>query len=157
MKKARSLISVLAIFILSALVFSEVYSKKEVLSTAVTLNASTTVVNGAGGVTWYDVTLPSSVSPIIGVTMTFTRAAGSDSTVQAFFQVSFDAGTTWSDLEGQELSVATNHVVISGTTVRVTEMLAVYGVNRLRVKHFINNDGANNVTALQLTVTLERR
>ncbi len=81
------------------------------------------------------------------LTMTFTRAAGSATlTVDYYFQVSFDGGTSWSDYI-DPTSIITGHSVISGTTVAVSKPLHLFGVSHIRLSKVVNGDTANNLTA----------
>jgi hypothetical protein len=86
------------------------------------------------------------------LTVTFTRAAGSASTVDFYFQISYDRGTTWADFI-QTIEVATNHSVISGTTVRVSEPIDLRGISHIRWSKVTNNDVANALTAVNVTIS----
>jgi hypothetical protein len=91
--------------------------------------------------------------------MTFTRAAGSATlTVDYYFQVSYDGGTTWADFhdpiaDADYLSVIAGHAVISGTTVRVSRIIPLNGVSHIRFSKVINNDTANALTAVNATIS----
>jgi len=87
--------------------------------------------------------------------MQFTRAAGSASTIDANFEVSSNGGATWATLEGGTLSVATNHSVISGTTVRVYKQYNLNGVGKIRLQSVKNNDASNNITAFNITLGIK--
>ena len=88
------------------------------------------------------------------LTLTFTRAAGSATlTVDYYFQVSYDGGTTWADFhdpiaDADYLSVIAGHAVLSGTTVRVSRIIPLNGVSHIRFSKVINNDTVNNLTAV---------
>ena len=92
------------------------------------------------------------------ITVTFARAAGSASKVSFYFQVTYDAGITWTDfvepISGLEcIEVATNHGIINGTTVRVTQAFFVPMVNRIRLAKIVNGDGSNALTAINATLS----
>jgi len=83
----------------------------------------------------------------------FTRAAGSSSTVDYYFQVSWDGGTTWADFkepvaDAEYFSIATNHAVISGTTVRISFVIRLDGVSTIRMSKVVNGDSSNALTAV---------
>jgi len=86
------------------------------------------------------------------ITATFTRAAGSASTVVFYFQVSYDRGTTWADFI-QTVEVATNHSIISGTTVRVSEPVDLRGISHIRWSKAVNGDAANALTAVNVAIS----
>jgi hypothetical protein len=116
----------------------------------------TTAVDVGAGVTKYNMTDFNSPgqSPehalTAGITVEYTRAAGSASTLDVDFEISFDGGTTWATFEGASFQVATNHSVISGNTVRVFKEYNLFGAFYLRVKSIKNNDASNGVTAVQV-------
>ena len=93
------------------------------------------------------------------LTLTFTRAAGSATlTIDYYFQVSYDGGTTWADFhdpiaDADYLSIVTAHAVLSGTTVRVSRIIPLNGVSHIRFSKVINNDTGNNLTAVNATLS----
>ncbi len=87
------------------------------------------------------------------LTVTFTRAAGAADTVDFYFEVSADGGTTWSTFEGTTISVATNHAVISGTTVRATWVIDFGGISHIRLAKVVNNDAVHALTAVNVKVS----
>jgi len=89
----------------------------------------------------------------IALTVKFTRAAGSASTVDFAFEVSYDNGTNWATYEGVTISVATNHSVISGTSVAVLRLVHALGMSHLRLKSVVNNDGTNGLTAINVSLS----
>ena len=94
------------------------------------------------------------------VTITFTRAAGSASTVDFEFEVSTDNGATWSLLREADtldtplIQIPTNTPVITGTTVRVTFYMNIPAVSHIRLRSIDNNDVANALTAINVTLSL---
>ena len=90
--------------------------------------------------------------------MTFTRSAGSTSTVDFYFQVSYDNGTTFSDYhdpvsDADYISIATNHAVISGNIVRVTRIISIAGISHIKLAKITNNDASNALTLCNATVS----
>lgn len=88
------------------------------------------------------------------IIVTFTRAAGTADTVDFELEVSYNGGTTWASFEGVGIKVATNHAVISGTTVRVHIEVNFYGISTIRVHSIKNNDSTNGITACNVTLSL---
>jgi hypothetical protein len=85
--------------------------------------------------------------------LTFTRAAGSASlTLDYYFQVSGDGGTTWWDYI-EPLSIETGHAVITGTTVRVARQLSLAGFTNIRLASVVNNDTVNDLTAVNAGIS----
>lgn len=91
--------------------------------------------------------------PFIGVTAIFTRAAGSTSTVEFIFDVSFDGGATWATFIGTDVEIATNTAVISGTTVRCFYEISVYGLSNIRLRSVKNNDSSNAISAVNVVLS----
>jgi len=89
-----------------------------------------------------------------GITVTFTRAAGAADTVDFTFDISYDGGTTWASFEGVTIQIATNHAVISGTTVRAYIEVNLYGISHIKLHSIKNNDGVNNITACNATLSI---
>ncbi len=89
----------------------------------------------------------------VAITVTFARATGSAATVDFAFEASFDGGRTWATFEGVTIKVASNHSVISGTTVRVITLVNTPGVSHLRLKSIKNND-SGSVTACNATLSM---
>jgi hypothetical protein len=92
----------------------------------------------------------------IGVTVLFTPAAGSASTVDFVFEVSYDGGGSaghWATFAGAEIKVATNTPAAEGSIVRVFYEMAVYGASHFRLKSVKNNDAANDITAVNVVVS----
>ena len=93
-------------------------------------------------------------------TITFTRAAGSASTVDFEFEVSTDNRVTWSLLREPDaldtplVQIPTNTPVVSGTTVQATFYFNLPGVSHIRLRSINNNDTVNNLTAINVTLSL---
>lgn len=120
------------------------------LAAAVNCAASTTLVNGVG---FTSATIDVSRLPENGlVTVTFTRAAGSASTVDFEFQVSYDAGVSWSTVYYIVIRVATNSTAVTNA-VRYTVPVYFSGVSHIRLYRIVNNDGANNLTVCNARVS----
>ncbi|MCK4385375.1 MAG: hypothetical protein KAW52_03840 [candidate division Zixibacteria bacterium] len=89
----------------------------------------------------------------VAFTVTFTRAAGAADTVDFAFEASYDNGNSWATFDGVTISIATNHSVVSGTTVSVLKIIRVRGVSHVRLKSVKNNDGVNNLTAINVVLS----
>lgn len=130
----------IALILILALPLLGSWSENETfLATAVDVDASDTVV-----ITEAHKVNIGNASPV-GITVIFKRAAGSASTVDFTFQVSYDAGNTWAWYDNT-LQVATNTTAITGTTVRKTFQANAFGISHFKLYSIYNSDGANNVT-----------
>jgi hypothetical protein len=130
----------------------------EAFTTAFALNAGATKVNVTDFTSASVKVSEEKGARMALLTMTFTRAAGSASTVDFYFQVSYDGGTTWADFndpiaDAEYHSLATNHAVLSGTTVRVSRIIHLAGVSHIRLAKVVNGDGGNNLTAVNATLS----
>jgi hypothetical protein len=121
------------------------------VTTGFALAAGATKVIGDTGFT--DNKLGTTDASIGLLTVTFTRAAGSTSTVDYYFQVSYDGGTTWSDYI-ESIGIATNHSVMSGTTVIVSKPVNLFGVSHIRWSKVVNGDVVNAVTAVNAVLSI---
>jgi hypothetical protein len=90
----------------------------------------------------------------------FTRTSGSSSTVDFYFQVSYDGGTTWADfkepvLDAEYFSIATEHAAMAGTTytVRVSQIIHLAGVDHIRLAKVVNGDSSNALTSVKATLS----
>jgi hypothetical protein len=126
----------------------------QVFTAPFNLNASATATNGTD-FTSASINVSGNVRANMALlTMSFTRTAGSaTSTVDFYFQVSYDGGTSWADFhdpiaDADYLSVIAGHAVLSGTTVRVSRIIPLNGVSHIRFSKVINNDTVNNLTAV---------
>lgn len=121
------------------------------IAAAVGVAANTEAANGTD-FTSAEIGIPFDVESGILI-LTFTRASGSASlTVDFYFQISPDNGTTWYDyVEGA--SIETGHAVISGTTVRVARAVSLTGATHIRLSKIDNNDTANALTAVNAGIS----
>ncbi len=119
------------------------------LSAAINLNAGLTATNGSE----FTSNELKDSAEIVACTVQFTRAAGAADTVDFAFEASYDNGTSWATFEGVTISIASNHSVISGTSVSVLILVYVPGVSHLRLKSIVNGDGVNNLTAINVSVS----
>jgi hypothetical protein len=138
----------ICLLVLTVSAFSSQSYYAAFLDTAVDVGAGMTKVNVT------DFTSKSHFTPVntASITITFTRAAGSASTVDFYFQVSFDGGTTWANYRST-ISVPTNEPVISGTTCRVLTPVNLYGVSHIRLWKIVNGDVGNALTAVNATIS----
>jgi hypothetical protein len=117
------------------------------LATAVALDASATKVHGAD---FTSVVHRAGEWATTFFVIEFTRAAGSASKLDVEIQACFD-GSTWNALEDL-FQVATNEVAVTGTTVRKMVSIDLPAGCPLRLGRIKNNDGANNLTAVQVSI-----
>ena len=146
---------ILAIILLLTIPLMGAYRKSaDFLASAVAVNATITKVNGTD-FTSVEVNLsyPPDLPTIGALTVTFTRAAGSASTVDFEFQVSYDGGTSWTTAYYVRIQVATNETAVSNV-VKVTKPVYLYGISHMRLYRIVNNDGANNLTACNAKISL---
>lgn len=122
---------------------------EDFLTTAVNVTAGATVQASSSSI-W--VSRPG-YSGVVALICTFTRAAGSASTLDFYFQASHDGGETWENYDSITIEIPTNQAVYSGNIVREVYFVYVYGLTHLRMRQIINNDGANNVTAVNVTLS----
>lgn len=122
---------------------------EDFLVTAVDVTAGATVATASSSI-W--VSRPG-YSGVIALICTFTRAAGSTSTLDFYFQASHDGGTTWENYDDITIEIPTNQTVYSGNIVREVYLVYAYGLTHLRLRQIVNNDGANNVTACNVTLS----
>lgn len=143
----------LALFVvlLLTLCLSAGVKDKDFLSTAISVNASTTATNGSQ---LYSREFDPKGNQV-AITVTFARAAGTADTVDVYFEASYD-GTTWATFDGALLEIPTNTTPVTGTTVTVLYQLNVYGVELLRVWKVDNTDSSNGITACNITMSYGR-
>jgi hypothetical protein len=145
------------IFLSTVLLADKKYGHKAFLASAISVNATVTKVNVTDFTSLELTTMNPQVRDIAAIIVTFTRAAGTSSTVDFKFEASYDGGTTWAllfDATGEKtFSVATNTVVISGTTVAVLFQINTGGVTNLRLRSVYNSDATNNITAVNATLS----
>ena len=110
-------------------------------------------VTKTNGVDFTSKEVPVRVAPLIALTVIFERAAGSSSTVDFAFEVSYDGGTTWATFKGVAISVRTDHSVVSGNVVRVFQLVNVPGASHIRWKSVLNNDSGNNITKCNVVLS----
>lgn len=133
----------LLFFLVVGLLGSYNYSYRFLSGDGISVDAGVTKIN----VTDFDSKEVSiRVATQVALTIVFDRAAGSSSTVEFAFEGSYDGGTTWATFEDVTILVATDHPVISGTTVRVLKLVNTPGVSHIRWESVTNNDGANDIT-----------
>ena len=141
--------AILGILVFTLFLNAQYTEYEDFLVTAVNVNASATVAVASSSI-W--VSRPG-FSGVVALICTFTRSAGSTSTLDFHFQASYDGGTTWADYSGITIEIPTNQDPYSGTTVIEIYERYVYGLTHLKLKDITNNDGANNVTACNVTLS----
>ena len=141
----------LSILILAVSLFGWYTQDWDFLDTAVDVNASATKVNGTD-FTSNEIKIMSRKDGG-AITVTFTRATGSASTLDFEFQASCDGGTPWSTAYYVKIEVATNETAVSNV-VRKTIQVNLWGISHIRLYRIVNNDGANNVTACNAILSL---
>lgn len=150
--KKRFLLSIFLILIVPFL-FGTFRNLGDFLDTAVNVNAGVTAVNGTA-FTSNEIKVGVLGATGIGqIEITFTRAAGTASLVDFEFQVSID-GSTWSTEEYVTVSAATESDAVSNV-VRCPEPINFSGISKIRLYRIINNDGANNITVCNASVSID--
>jgi len=147
----RKLIAAISILFLVSICLSWT-GYEAFLGTAVDVNATVTKTNGVG-FTSNEIILIGKPAAVVGMAFVFSRAAGSASTVDFAFEVSWDGAKTWGTLDGGTVQIATNTAAVTGTTVRVFKEINLYGVSNIRLKSIYNSDGANNVTGVSVYIS----
>lgn len=128
------------------------YGRINFLNATVDCAAATTLVNGTGFTSLHINTTFPSFFPIGAITVTFTRAAGSSSTVCFEFQVSADNNITWSTAYYVSIDISTNETAVSNV-VRVTKLVQLHGISHIRLYRIVNNDASNNLTACNASLS----
>lgn len=122
---------------------------EDFLVTAVDVTAGATVATASSSI-WVS---RSGYSGVVSLICTFTRAAGTTSTLDYYFTASHDGGTTWENYDDITIEIPTNQAVYSGNIVREVKLIYVYGLTHLKLRQIINNDGVNGVTACNVTLS----
>ena len=119
------------------------------LATAITVAANTVEVVGTGIATH---SLPLGSQEIIGITCIFTPAGAAADTVDFYFEVSYDDGTTWASLSKDAIAkIPTNQAVVTGeSAVRVFYQVIVYGASHIRWSSVDNNDAVNALSGVNV-------
>ena len=120
------------------------------IETAFNLNAGLTATNGAE---FDSRELNVMRISVVAFTATFTRAAEAADTVDFAFEASYDKGVNWATFRRVVIEIPTNQAVVSGTTVAVMVLIDLQGVSHLRLKTVTNNDGATDLTAINVTLS----
>ena len=156
--KQAVLTAILALFVVGVCGAQSWWTSQAFLATGVSCGTSASVVNdtdfASGLVRISYIGRPATAA----LTVTFTRVTGSSLTVEFYFQVSYDGGTTWSDFhdpvsDADYFSVATNHAAVTGNVVRVTRVTNLSGISHIRLSKITNNDTAVALTACNATVS----
>lgn len=150
--RKRIILTVFMIFVLVAMASPEYRVGFTFLRTAVNVTAGVTVTNQAGFVSGNEPISYPGYDSVVAITITFTRAAGTASNVDFEFQVSNDDGTTFSTAAYVTISAPTNSDAATNV-VRHTELVNIHGLSHIRLYQVVNNDGANNVTACNATLS----
>lgn len=140
-------IFVLALFNLS--LNAQNTKNEDFLAAAVNVAAGATVTTASTSI-WVS---EAGYSDVVALICTFTRAGGSASTLDFYFMASHDGGTTWENYDDVTVEIPTNQAVYSGNIVREVKLIYVYGLTHLKLWQIVNNDGANNVTACNVTLS----
>lgn len=155
MKKRLSIMAAL-VLLLVAFSSANVARKENFLAAAATITASTTVTNGTE-FTSTEIEVRTTMSPVMGVTATFTRTTGGAATLDIYFQVSYDGGTTWADFDDATIQISANHTVVTANVVRYYQPLPLYGVTNIRISKMVNNWAGGSLTAVNATLTMSAR
>jgi hypothetical protein len=150
MKKLILFIAVLALVALPAASDFN-HNGKFVATDIATIAAGATAVN-VSNFTASEIKVPMNQAL---VTIYFTITTGSATlTVDFYFQVSYDGGTTWADYV-EYFSVESGHAAITGTTVRVAKPITLIGVSHIRLSKIVNNDvtSGHDLTAVNAVIS----
>jgi len=147
--KTILILGLFALTLFSLSLNAQVPKSEDFLTAAVNVGTSSTVTTSSSSI-W--VSEPG-YSGVVALICTFTRSAGSTSTLDFYFQVSHDGGTTWENYDDITIEIPTNQTVYSGTTVRDVYLVYVHGITHMRLWKIVNNDGTNAVTACNVTLS----
>ncbi|MBA7638605.1 hypothetical protein ES703_46261 [subsurface metagenome] len=120
------------------------------VSAPIDLNAGLTATNGTE---FNSRELSVKLKETVAIIVVFTPAAGAADTVDFSFESSYDDGYTWATFEGVVIAVPTNQAAVIGSVVRVLKIVKTYGSSHLRLKAVVNNDGANNLTDINVVMS----
>jgi len=145
----RKLFSILLVILLATPLMADHTGNTAFLATAITVAADTVEVVGTGIATH---SLPLGSQEIIGITCVFTPAGAAASTVDFYFEVSYDGGTTWASLSKKAIAeIPTNQAVVTGgSVVRVFYQVIVYGASHIRWSSVDNNDAVNALSGVNV-------
>lgn len=139
--------SLVGFFVLALSLFG---GPQSFLDTAVDCAAGVTIVNGVG-FTSREIMVSSSMA---GLAVTFTRAAGSSSKVDFYFQASNDGGITWTTAYLYKVSVATDAAAVSnGVRYADVSGIELRGVSHIRLSKIVNGDLVNDLTACNAAIS----
>jgi len=122
------------------------------LAADISVNAGTTKVNGTDFTSAEVYIANHGLKEVSAIKITFTRAAGSSSTVDFEFQVSLDGGTSWSTAYYVKVQSTTDETAVSNV-VRKIQLVNIYGITHIRLYRVVNNDSGNNLTAVNASVS----
>jgi len=153
----KLVIGIFALLIMVSLSFAPHRYLGTLLDTAVDVNANTVYTKSTWTATEILRLSRWGHKPQVSLVFTFTRAAGSSSTVDVYFQASNDGGITWATFgtttTSYLISVKTEEAAITGNIVRVIFQINTYALSDLKVWKIDNNDASNNITACQFYIS----
>ena len=147
--KYLKIFAIVSILFLGSFLNAQYTEYRDFLATAVDVDADETVATSSRSI-W--VSRPG-YSGVVSLICTFTRDVGTTSTLDFYFKASHDGGTTWENYDDITIEIPTNQAVYSGKVVREVKLVYVYGLTQLKLRQIVNNDGANNVTACNVTLS----
>lgn len=147
----RKLILTVLIFLIIGLFCFSWNGYEAFLEEAIDVGAGVKKINGTD-FTSKEIILIGKGANISGLTLVFTRAAGSALTIDFAFEVSTDGGITWATYGDNDgfIEIPTNEAPVEGNTVRIYWQVYLFGASNIRLKSIHNSDGANNVTAVNV-------
>ena len=145
----KKLFPILLVILLAAPLMADYTGNTAFLATAIAVAADTVEVVGTGIATH---SLPLGSQEIIGITCVFTPAGAAADTVDFYFEVSYDGGTTWASLSKDAIAkIPTNQAVVTGgAVVRVFYEVMVYGASHIRWSSVDNNDAVNALSGVNV-------
>ena len=147
--KYLKVFAIMSILFFCVLLNAQYTEYKDFLATAVDVDADETVATSSRSI-W--VSRPG-YSGVVSLICTFTRDAGTASTLDFYFMASHDGGTTWENFDDITIEIPTNQAVYSGKIVREVKLVYVFGLTQLKLSKITNNDGANGVTDCNVTLS----
>jgi len=146
----KKILIILALLLVIPL-FADYSGNTSFLSTAISVAADTEKVIGVGIA---DHSIPLGDQSTIGITCIFTPAGTSTSTVDFYFQVSYDGGTNWALLTDTTIArIKTDTAAVTGSIVRVFYEVNVHGASHIRWSKVDNNDAVNALTLVNVILS----
>jgi len=132
-----------------------VFTQSYFLPSPISVGANATATNGAN-FSSREITIGESALEIASIAVMFTRTTGASNTVDFYFDVSFDDGTTWATLVDGNFSIATNYPAISGNNVCALKMYNLYGISKIRLAKIVNTWTGGDLTNVNVSLSTSK-